>query len=125
MVVIFYFFRNPQAVLLLAACRTPKPDRLLGALFFIVKRHASGVRSEYEFGCDGEFSIGPRKNVTGEVSPRFRLVMGCPGFSERKKLLQGVAGAQDSKRTTVQRRDTRTRADRGRWASAEGVTPSG
>ena len=26
------FIPNPQAVLLLAACRTPKPDRLLGNL---------------------------------------------------------------------------------------------
>ena len=31
-VVILGFIRNPQAVLLLAACPTPKSDRLLGGL---------------------------------------------------------------------------------------------
>ena len=45
--VIAGFIRNPQAVLLLAACPTPKSDRLLGAFAHVCASAGAAMLSSY------------------------------------------------------------------------------
>jgi anthranilate phosphoribosyltransferase len=86
-VVILSFIRNPQAVLLLAACRTRKPDRLLGVPVLVhgTLEGAGGVASAYVF---RELSVMPCSSL---AQAQAQLDEGKPVFAPTAVLAPGLA----------------------------------